>query len=113
MRQAKAVLNGTRYDHELQTAYTSEALQTLRDAEYSRVAVQTKIEHLRHENGILKHEVRMANEMQEAGEYGTYGVAQHGMVKQYMERRKDSLQHKAKALQDYLQQTSREALLTQ
>jgi hypothetical protein len=113
MRQAKAVLNGTRYDHELQTAYTSEALQTLRDAEYSRVAVQTKIEHLRHENGILKHEVRMANEMQEAGEYGTYGVAQHGMVKQYMERRKDSLQHKAKALQDYLQQTSREALLAQ
>jgi hypothetical protein len=112
-RQAKAVLNGTRYDHELQTAYTSEAIQTLHDAHYSRTSIQTKIEHMEHENAILKHEARMANEMHEAGEYGTYGVAQHGMVKQYMQRRKESLQQKAKMLQDYLQRTSREALLVE
>lgn len=110
-QRARSVLTIGRYDLELQRTYDNNAYQTLQDAKFSLSTIQKKVEHLKHENTILTHEARMAREMQEAGDYGTYGVAQHGLVVGYMKRRQISLRHNVQALQAHIQYESRVAIV--
>ena len=110
-QQARNGLTSGRYDLELQRTYDNHAYQTLQDAKFSLSTIQKKVEHLQHENTILTHEARMAREMKEAGDFGTYGVAQHGMVLGYMERRQISLQHNVYSLQAHIQNESRVAIV--